>query len=148
MKWANAAGILLQFLSFWLAAPELLGLERLQAIEGRVRGLIRHLPGLVFALVGLSMAVFGTWFGIHSSSTPHFLLDHPRAAPAYFIAVTLVMVPLLLFHRRITAALERWLVAPLLRRLIMDEGVRVRSLFLGAAFMTVGVVLQLVAALL
>jgi hypothetical protein len=147
VKWINAAGILLQFLSFWLAAPELLGIERLRAIEGRIRALIGRLPRLVFTLAGLSMAVFGTWFGIHAATTPRFLHDHPLALPVYFIGVTLLTLPLILFQHRITAALDRWIVAPLLRRLIADEGIRLRALFLAAVLMTLGVIMQLAATL-
>ena len=34
--WVNRVGILLEFLSFWFAAPEILGEERLRALERRV----------------------------------------------------------------------------------------------------------------
>ena len=31
--WLNRAGIILEFMSFWFAAPEILGAERLKEIE-------------------------------------------------------------------------------------------------------------------
>lgn len=34
--WVNRLGIVLEFLSFWFAAPEILGEERLRALERRV----------------------------------------------------------------------------------------------------------------
>ena len=37
-SWVNRVGILLEFLSFWLAAPEILGEERLRVLEWKVKG--------------------------------------------------------------------------------------------------------------
>jgi len=34
--WVNRRGIVLEFLSFWFAAPEILGEERLRGLERRV----------------------------------------------------------------------------------------------------------------
>ena len=49
--WVNRVGIVLEFLSFWFAAPEILGEERLRALERRVvRGVIL-LPGRLFLAV-------------------------------------------------------------------------------------------------
>ena len=35
--WVNRVGIVLEFLSFWLAGPEILGEARLEALEKRER---------------------------------------------------------------------------------------------------------------
>jgi hypothetical protein len=45
--WVNRVGILLEFLSFWFAAPEILGEERLRALERRVERGIRVLPSVI-----------------------------------------------------------------------------------------------------
>lgn len=36
MEWVNRLGLVLEFLSFWFAAPEILGEERLRALEQRI----------------------------------------------------------------------------------------------------------------
>ena len=58
MEWVNRVGIVLEFLSFWFAAPEILGEERLRALERRVEQGIKALPSalLLMAVVGVSGA--------------------------------------------------------------------------------------------
>lgn len=59
--WVNRVGIVLEFLSFWFAAPEILGEERLRALEHRVERGIRVLPLAMFflAVVILPFLVVG-----------------------------------------------------------------------------------------
>jgi len=54
--WVSRVGILLEFLSFWFAAPEILGEERLKALERRAEWGISRLPYLMFLPVGLVSA--------------------------------------------------------------------------------------------
>ena len=51
--WVNRVGIVLEFLSFWLVAPEILGEERLRALERRAEWGISRLPYLMLLPVGL-----------------------------------------------------------------------------------------------
>ena len=55
--WVNRVGILLEFLSFWLAAPEILGEERLRKLERRVERGIMKLPMMLLMAVALVLAV-------------------------------------------------------------------------------------------
>ena len=55
--WVNRVGIVLEFLSFWLAAPEILGEERLRALERRVEKGIMKLPMILLLAVGLVLTV-------------------------------------------------------------------------------------------
>jgi len=60
MEWVNRVGIVLEFLSFWLAAPEILGEERLRALERVLERGIRALPLtvlMVLRLTGLALVV-------------------------------------------------------------------------------------------
>jgi hypothetical protein len=53
--WVNRVGIVLEFLSFWLAAPEILGEERLRALErGAEKGM------LLLPLVALTLIILPT----------------------------------------------------------------------------------------
>jgi len=49
---------LMEFLSFWMVAPEFLGEQRLKAIEKRVLKLEVHMPGLLFGLFGIFAGLF------------------------------------------------------------------------------------------
>ena len=56
--WVNRVGIVLEFLSFWLAAPEILGEERLRKLERRLERGVRWLPLMIILLyLGLTLLV-------------------------------------------------------------------------------------------
>jgi hypothetical protein len=57
MKWLNAIGLILQFVSFWFAAPELLRAGTLKRFENGLRNLISKLPALAIGLVGAGTGV-------------------------------------------------------------------------------------------
>jgi len=63
--WVNRVGIALEFLSFWFAAPEILGKRRLRAMERKVERVIRALPlALLMSFFWTAMVVLTVWFGI------------------------------------------------------------------------------------
>ena len=64
--WVNRVGIVLEFLSFWLAAPEILGEERLRALERRLERGIKQLPGAVVTMqvVGALLAMMVIWMAM------------------------------------------------------------------------------------
>ena len=63
--WVNRVGIALEFLSFWFAAPEILGKRRLRAMERKVERVIRALPlALLMLFFWTAMVVLTVWFGI------------------------------------------------------------------------------------
>ena len=71
MKWINALGLILQFLSFWLAAPELLGETTLKRFEAGLRKFISSIPIIIFSIIafcyGLYFGIAGTMKGIKAS---------------------------------------------------------------------------------
>jgi hypothetical protein len=148
IKWLNLIGLVLEFASFWFAAPELIGSERMRALEGRLRAVVARLPPLLFALLGVGMAIFGAAFGATVARDPGLLERAPATVPVYFGGVALLTAALAIFQRRITRAVEQRVVAPLLRWLIDDEGARARALAIAAVLMTAGFTLQLAAAIL
>ena len=58
MKWINVAGLFLEFLAFWFAAPELLGEQSLKGIEKGLRRFIFYLPKLVFILIVAAFLIY------------------------------------------------------------------------------------------
>jgi len=73
--WVNRVGIMLEFLSFWFAAPEILGEERLRELERRAESVIRALPVMMGVAVfmialGLGPVVWLKWGVLMSAVSP------------------------------------------------------------------------------
>jgi hypothetical protein len=68
MEWVNRVGIVLEFLSFWFAAPEILGEGRLRALERRVEKQVRQLPIMTGALMMVALIGLGAGRGIGGDS--------------------------------------------------------------------------------
>jgi len=63
--WVNRVGIVLEFLSFWLAAPEILGERRLRTLERRLERGLRALPRvLLILLFSTALVVVTVMFGL------------------------------------------------------------------------------------
>ena len=137
-KVLNLVGVLLEFLSFWFAAPEILGEERLIKLESGLERAIKLLPvvvgarwtvaavGMVAALVvGTGMEDPWEWLG---------LLGLTSAAVGTGMAV-------------VTITLEK-VVPHVLRVLADDERIRQRSLAVGAVLFMIAFLCQFTAALL
>lgn len=57
--WINRAGLFLDFLAFWFAAPELLGEKRLRSVEAAVERSMNLLLGLISAITwGVTLLIF------------------------------------------------------------------------------------------
>jgi hypothetical protein len=148
--WLNRIGVLLEFFSFWLVAPEFLGEERLKRMEAWMERGLAVLPSLPVALVLL------VWFLLLTGPLP--LLVFPGAAQrfmdwvdtlplgmaGYMVLVLVAMAVLLPIAVATTSALERALT-PLLHSLARDEQIRVRVLWLGVMILTIGTFLQFIA---
>ena len=64
MKWINALGLLLQFLAFWFAAPELIGEQNLKRLKKGLIRFISTIPLIVFTLIILAYGGYFTVGGI------------------------------------------------------------------------------------
>jgi len=148
--WVNRVGIMLESLAFWLAAPEILGEERLRALEGRVEQGLRNLPlmlaiAAVIALAWVSSMVTAAPFALITlvlSWREHWLrILWAALEVAGALALVMVAARLMLSG---AWALEDKVVRPLLRLLADDERIRGRSLAVGAVLFVVGFLLQLI----
>jgi hypothetical protein len=57
--WVNRVGLLLDFLAFWFAAPELLGEKRLRSIELALKGPLDRIVGLGGVILKRNGAILG-----------------------------------------------------------------------------------------
>lgn len=149
MKWVNIAGLLLQFLAFWLAAPELLGEDTLKRFEKGLTKFIARMPVILFILV---VTFYFSYFGIGG------LLKGLKAADegieesemvSFFISMgigTLIYMIYIFSYKRINKWLELKVAEPLTDKLINNNQTRKNSLIAGAIFFTLGFLLQLTAA--
>jgi len=62
--WVNRVGIVLEFLSFWLAAPEILGEERLRALEHRTERRLQRMVVPVLAWMLLVILGFAAYYQV------------------------------------------------------------------------------------
>jgi len=151
----NRVGILLGFISFWLAAPEFIGKDRLTVYEKQLSKITEQIPKLftftsvIFLIVTASIVVIIIW----------------RINPPFKDDVDLgnADAQLFLFHGRWSAVAVAGIVAfwascykkinPLFRhitlrlvsKLAKDNKQRQKTLFMGAFLFFVATVLQLLA---
>lgn len=133
MKWINVLGMTLQFISFWFAAPEILGEEKLKHYEEKLKHYISNLPTLIFGVPGIIL--IGTLLSSDSDKS-----EIP--APVIFIILAIV------FRKKLQAKLEAKVIKPFLDRLIESEDKRQDYLRIAAMLFTAGFVCSIVAAIL
>ena len=142
MKWVNVVGILFEFFSFWLVAPEILGEERLKSWEERLETGIGILPKIVVTLLSLFLVATAGYifFG--------FIIGRRLIEFALLSEATgVVFVFLMSLAFMIGWNMERRLVPRLLRTLRDDAKFRERCLAVGAMLFVIGTAFQLIATL-
>ena len=146
MKWINAFGLLLQFVSFWFAAPELLGVNTLKRFEAGLRKFVSSLPLILMMVVvlgfAISLSVMGILKGVEGGEGG---LTKPEMIQ--FIIVLIVCMifyaVFMFFFKRIKTWLDLHLAQPLITGLINNNKARSSALIVGAALFTLGFLLQL-----
>jgi hypothetical protein len=134
--WLTRIGILFELLSFWFAAPELLGEKRLRAIEMRLEKPLWHWrrlslmkrTDLLFLLGGLTVFTFGMFLG-----------KLPWPLP---IVIPGLLGLLVIIVGTIAEIVMTTLATYLLHQMINDENIRQRSLLAGAVLFVLGTILQ------
>lgn len=151
MKWLNALGLLLQFLSFWFAAPELLGTSALKRFENALRKLLSLIPLLIVMIViggyGFSFCYIGITKGMQAAETG---MEQGEIYQFYivFIAATLAYFVFMFYYKRIRKWLDLKVALPLTEKLIHNNETRSTALIIGAVLFTIGFMLQFVLVLL
>ena len=102
MKWINAIGLILQFFSFWLAAPELLGETTLKRFETGLRKFISSIPIIIFSAIalcyGLYFSITGIMKGIKASEQHQSTQDYYSFL--IFTSVATILYLILVFRYR------------------------------------------------
>ena len=147
----NRVGLILNFLSFWFIAPEILGEERLRRIdrwfESVVKGIVET-TGCLTTFIG--MVVLGSigygllFYGLVSN--PPSIMEGCVEIVAIFIIVVIIAAlvegGLKKLYQRVTSFAEL-----ALRRLADNSKTRQRSMILGAVIFVVGTIFQLLGTL-
>lgn len=147
MKWINALGLLLQFISFWFAAPELLGVNTLKRFEISLRKFVAALPLIILLCVvliyAISLSALGILKGIKASEEG---IAKNEMTEVYLImgGCFLVYFVFLIFFKRIKNWLDLHLAQPLVSGLINNNKARSSALIVGAVLFTIGFLLQMV----
>lgn len=82
LKIITILGLSFQFISFWLAAPEILGVEWLKKTENILKRLVSQIPNYILVVCGIFMGV------VLSQSVENFYL-------LLIVAITLILITLL-----------------------------------------------------
>jgi hypothetical protein len=150
--WVNRVGIVLEFLSFWLAAPEILGEERLKKLERRVERGIRVLSARMMWVIFLATVMI--YMAVMRFGGPTIRCMESAVASVTSRVLARIVVAAVwgvlgfvagMAGVQATNKLRATVVQPLLRVLADNERIRQRSLAAGAVLFVVGFLLQLVA---
>lgn len=149
MKWLNILGMVLQFLSFWCAAPELLGEATMKRLESGMTRFVARIPVIIvfggMMAYALTIGLFGAFEGLSAGRGGEPLVGMWQ----YFLLLGALMVlyfAFMFFHKRILSLLERRLAQPLVHRLVENPDARRKALMLGAVLLTAGFLMQLIVA--
>lgn len=143
----NALGLILQFASFWLAAPELLGRQTLERFENGLRKFAAALPmilmmlfimgyGLTFGIMGVVKGMKASESGISSSEMNEYYITIGISSVAYMI--------FMIYYKRIQKWIELKFAAPLTNAIIRNNESRKNALITGSILFTVGFMMQLI----
>ncbi|MBS7332491.1 MAG: hypothetical protein KIG88_02690 [Weeksellaceae bacterium] len=134
IKILTLTGLTLQFISFWLAAPEILGPDWIVKTEDFFRKLIRKIPTLVLSFLG---AIIGVIFYQSIILDTIFIL----------VMICILFISVLVFHKRIEYFLDHKISNPLIQKLILNESFRFTLLKIAALLFSLGFVIQIFLAL-
>ncbi|WP_282628620.1 hypothetical protein [Empedobacter sedimenti] len=121
-------GLVLQFLAFWMAAPEILGVDWLKRTETMIRLAIAKIPQLILGIIGI---VSGMMF------------YHSMSSTLIFATVVMLVAIMLIFYKKMEKSLDEKISKPLIDKLILNNTFRFTLLKYAALFFTIGFVIQI-----
>ena len=145
MKWINLFGLILQFVSFWFAAPELLGQSTMQRFEKGLKKLVSAIPLIIILIFVLSYALATAGYGIYNGLKGAELGLEENELMNYFITMGVAFAfyfVFLIFAKRIRRFLEKRVANPLIDKLINQGEVRKQALIIGAILFSIGFLIQ------
>jgi len=151
MKWLNALGMFFQFISFWLAAPELIGDAGLKRLNSFLKKLVSNLSIILLTILILGYALFfsinGILRGIRASE---FGLSYEEISRYYinFAIGTVFYIVFLIKFKKIKLWLDLKIAIPLVNKFTYNDNFRKNSLIAGALLFTFGFLIQFILVLL
>lgn len=150
MKWINAIGLVLQFVAFWLAAPELLGESALKRFRNGLETFLARLPMAIFIVVVLGFSFgfggLGIWKGLKAAESGMEAGEMTRFYILLGVGMMVYFV-FLIFSKKIMRWISEKFSKPLVQKLIQEDRMRKNSLIIGAILFTAGFLFQLAATL-
>jgi|GEM_PF-719551 len=127
MKWLNALGLLLQFISFWLVAPEIIGKNSLIRIAGMLKKFLSNLSVIIIFLVvaayGITFSVGGTLRGLSASDNRVSNTEFYSYLIVLGIATVLYMI-FIFNYKKIRSWLDRKITGPLVDKFVQNDELR------------------------
>jgi hypothetical protein len=138
----NRIGIVLGYFSFWFAAPEFIGKERLKKWEEGLARLTLAVPLVSICSVIIFTSLAGGIFGAKIVNIPTW---HGLVAIISYIAMfTVAMICVKFYGSKIDPHIEK-LALRIVTSLVNDSRRRQNCLLFGAALFTISTVLQFLA---
>jgi hypothetical protein len=144
--WLNRVGLILGFLSFWFAAPEFIGVERLRKWEYVLAKVISKFPlkGVPIFMASfyagiLAIAFFFDFADRMSDFVYNFVGSRQVSLVFFFVLLLAIPVAVVIVLRRLLNMLPT-----IVSKLANDANVRQTALFIGAVLFTVSFLLQLI----
>lgn len=122
-------GLILQFVAFWFAAPEILGVDWLKKAERIIREAINKIPSLISLILGIVIGL---------------LLYFTKSSIFWVLLITIIVAIQWKNTKRIEAYLDRKISQPIMNKLIISQNFRYLLLKFAAIFFTVGFIIQLI----
>jgi hypothetical protein len=139
--WINRIGMAIGFLSFWFAAPEFIGEERLKEWEDRLARILRALPKhSVLYWIAVYAVVAAICF-LYIALWTHWLLPSVPHPVSWLLRLTCLIVGGIIINKKIMIDLLQRVVG----RLATRGRERQRLLFIGGVLFTCSFALQLTA---
>ncbi len=141
----------IQFISFWLAAPELIGDAALKRLNSFLKKFVSNismilLTALVLAF-SLSFSINGILKGMSFSKTG----ATREEMNSYLITIAIsgiIYIIFLIFFKKIKLWLDKRISAPLIHKFTYSDRFRRNSLLIGAFLFTFGFLIQFIIILL
>lgn len=129
IKLLTLLALILQFLAFWMAAPEILGADWLKRTEGVLRKLIKQIPQFILTVVGIATGA---------------MFYHSIKYTFTLILILIIIAFFMIFYKQISIFLDKKIAQPLINKLILNDNFRFSLLKIAALFFTIGFVIQAV----
>lgn len=147
MKWLIAFGMFLQFISFWLAAPEIMGDGALKRLNQFLKNMVSNFSLIIITLL---IAAYGVTFFINGIVTGMKASEGTLTSNqtnSYFISLTVGTIAYMFFmfrYKKIRLWLDEKIAVPLVNKFTFDERFRRNSLLTGALLFTFGFLIQII----